>query len=101
MRCFDKDQAERRVRDAQAETLRGIASVVERADGLDEAAVWLHGDDVDHVRRAVAGMRELIAAARVIEQDLDTANEQRRIREAARRIEASVDDSVKIEVRPR
>ena len=85
MRCFDRDQAESRVKEAQANTLSGIAALVRRANDLDEAAVWLHGDDVDHVRRAVAGIRELIAIARVIEQDLDTANEQRRTREVEQR----------------
>ena len=85
MRCFDRDQAESCVKEAQANTLSGIAALVRRANDLDEAVVWLQGDDVDHVRQAVAGIRELIAIARVIEQDLDTANEQRRTREAERR----------------
>lgn len=82
MSCHSKEQAENRVKDAQADTLVGIASLVQQADRLDEALLWLHGDDVNTVRTAVAGIRELIRKARDVEAHLDIANHQRRVREA-------------------
>lgn len=88
MRCIDRGQAEERVKDAQASTLSGLGTLVNRADSLDGAAAWLHEDDVEMTRQAVSRLRDAIAMLRVAESCLAAASESRRRREVAARKES-------------
>ena len=100
MRCFDREQAEDRVKGAQSSALSGIGSLVSRATELDDAAVFLPDDDAD-VRVVTAKMRTMIAIAREAEWILDRLNQRRRDREVAQRDEAAqyAAPDIKIEMR--
>lgn len=98
MRCFDREQAEEQVKSVQAATLGGLGSLVSRADDLDGAMPWLHGDETAHVRAAVVEIRKMIEIAREVELHLALANSCRRTREAARDEAAEV-PGFKIQVR--
>lgn len=101
MRCFDREQAEDRVKGAQSSALSGIGSLVSRATELDDAAVFLPDDDAADVRVVTAKMRTMIAIAREAEWILDRLNQRRRDREVAQRDEAAqyAAPDIKIEMR--
>ena len=98
MRCFDREQAQERVKSAQSITLDNLGSLVARANDLDGAAPWLPTDEAADVRAAVAKIRAMIAIAREAEAILDQVNHRRRVREAAQRDENAAPD-MKIEMR--
>jgi replicative DNA helicase len=85
MSCWDREQADNRVKNIQSSTLSSIGVMVERATFLEEAASMVHADDAGAVRAAAARLRDMIAIGREVESYLDEVNTARRAREEAAR----------------
>ena len=85
MHCFDRTQAEDRVRMNLPGVLKSIAHVEEMQLMLEGAAALLDSESAEHVRDAATALRRASAELRDAEAMLSDVTESLRRRDAVRR----------------